>query len=85
VAASYSDVANQQLDEIAASGNVDLYNGLITVCEWILDNPGLAQEQSSAITTGSGIVFRCPVPGLNPYKVFWTSAGPSVEAVFPHP
>ncbi len=85
MAASYSDVANQQLDEIAASGNVDLYNGLITVCEWILDNPGLAQEQSSAITTGSGIVFRCPVPGLNPYKVFWTSAGPSVEAVFPHP
>jgi hypothetical protein len=85
VTASYSDVANEQLDEIVASGNIDLYNALVTVCEWILDSPGLAQEQSSAITTGSGIVFRCPVPGFNPYKVFWTSAGPSVEAVFPLP
>jgi hypothetical protein len=85
VAASYSDVADKQLDEIGASENIDLCNGLITVCEWILDDPGLAQEQSSVIPTGSGIVFRFPVPGFNPYKVFWTSAGPSVEVVFPHP
>jgi hypothetical protein len=37
------------------------------------------------VTTASGIVLRLPVAGHPPYKVFWTSAGPRVEAVFPHP
>jgi hypothetical protein len=31
------------------------------------------------------VVLRLPVPGRRPYKVFWTSAGPRIEAVFPHP
>jgi hypothetical protein len=29
--------------------------------------------------------FRLPVAGHPPYKVFWSSEGPRVEAVFPHP
>jgi hypothetical protein len=45
----------------------------------------VAQSYSAAVTTSSGIVFRLPVAGHPPYKVFWTSAGPRVEAVFPHP
>jgi hypothetical protein len=40
---------------------------------------------STAVQTRDGIVFRLPVPGHAPLKVFWTPAGPRVEAVFPHP
>ncbi len=32
-------------------------------------------------------VHRCnsrPVPGRHPYKIFWTSTGPRIEAVFPN-
>jgi hypothetical protein len=47
-------------------------------------NPGRAQSMSTAVQTRDGIVFRPPVPGHAPSKVFWTPAGPRVEAVFPH-
>jgi len=30
------------------------------------------------------IVFRYPVPGRFPYKVFWSIDGPTIEAVFPY-
>ena len=80
----YSEVANEQLDEIEAS-DADLYNDILTICEFILASPRQAQSLSSALTTNVGICFRLSVPRRDPYKVFWTSGGPRIEAVFPHP
>ena len=82
---SYSAVADEQLDQVQASGNTELYNALVTVCEFILDNPAPAQRTSAAITTDVGIRLRYAVPGHAPYKVFWASEGPTIEAVFPFP
>ena len=81
---SYSEVADAQLDELEASAP-DLYNDVLTVCELIFDQPERAQSMSSAIRTEQGIRLRLAVPGRHPYKVFWTTNGPRVEAVFPHP
>ena len=80
----YSEIADRQLDDLQAS-DADLYNDILTVCEFVFDQPGRAQAMSTAVQTRDGIVFRLAVPGRFPYKVFWTSAGPRVEAVFPHP
>lgn len=81
---SYSAVADEQLDELEST-QPDLYNDVLAVCELIFTNPARAQSMSTAIQTKSGLVLRLPVPGHAPYKVFWTTAGPRVEAVFPHP
>ena len=81
---SYSVVADQQLDEILDSGQTDLYNDLVTVCEAILNDRSTARTQSSTITTDEGIRFRFAVPGRNPYKVFWRGDYPAIEAVFPY-
>jgi hypothetical protein len=40
---------------------------------------------SAAVQTADGIVFRLAVPGRHPYKVFWSSDGPRIEAIFPYP
>jgi hypothetical protein len=80
----YSEVANEQLGQIEAS-DPNLYNDIVTICESILGNPAWAQSGSSALMTKDGICFRLPVPGRFPYKVFWTSGGPRIEAVFPYP
>jgi hypothetical protein len=81
----YSKVADEQLDEIEMSGDHELYNDLVNACEDILDNPGRARERSAAITTTEGVRFRFPVQGRAPYKIFWSSEGPRIEAVFPYP
>lgn len=81
---SYSEAADQQLDEIQ-SRDSELYNDILTVCELIFMQPGRAQSMSTAISTQDGIVLRLAVPGRPPYKVFWTSAELRIEAVFPHP
>jgi hypothetical protein len=47
-------VADEQLDQVQASGDTELYNALVTVCEFILDNPAMAQRDSAAITTDGG-------------------------------
>ncbi|MGC2174928.1 MAG: hypothetical protein WA614_05645 [Acidimicrobiales bacterium] len=80
----YSEIANEQLDEIETS-DADLYNDVCVLCEFILDHPDKAQSLSSALTTKDGIRFRLAVPGHHPYKVFWSSSGPRIEAVFPYP
>lgn len=80
---SYSAVADSQLDELQASDPA-LYNDILTVCELVFADPSRAQSMSSAVQTADGIVLRLAVPGRAPYKVFWTTAGPRVEAVFPH-
>ena len=81
---SYSEIADRQLDDLQAS-DPDLYNDILTICELVFDQPGRAQAMSTAVQTPDGIVLRLAVPGRSPYKVFWTSAGPRIEAVFPHP
>jgi hypothetical protein len=80
----YSLVADQQLDDIEAT-DTDLYNDVLIVCESIFIDPARAQSMSAAVHTREGIVFRLAVPGRHPYKVFWRSAGPRIEAIFPYP
>jgi hypothetical protein len=80
----YSEVADEQLDDLERS-DPDLYNDVLTMCELVFSSPGQARTMSTAIRTQDGIVMRLPVPGRHPYKVFWTSDGPRIEAVFPHP
>jgi len=85
VKGAYSTVADEQLDALEAAPDGALYNAVLDACELIFRFPGKAQALSTAVATTHGIVLRYPVPGHPPYKVFWTSAGPRVEAVFPHP
>ena len=58
---------------------------MLDACELIFRIPGQARALSTAITTKDGIVMRLPVAGHPPYKVFWSTDGPRIEAVFPHP
>ena len=80
----YSPTAEEQLDALEVGPDVDLYNAIIQACELIFLAPEIAQNLSTAFITMDGIVFRLPVAGYPPYKVFWSTAGPRIEAVFPH-
>jgi len=83
---AYSRVAHEQLDELEHGQDPELYNSVLDACDLIFRLPGKAQSLSTAIVTSDGTsVLRLPVAGFPPYKVFWTSGGPRVEAVFPHP
>ena len=84
VEGAYSQVADEQLDAIERT-DAALYNDLLAICEFVFTEPMRAQSMSAAVRTDHGIVFRLPVPGRHPYKVFWTSNGPRIEAVFPYP
>jgi hypothetical protein len=82
---AYSQIADQQLDALEAGPDVDLYNAVLDACEMIFRLPGQAQARSTAISTADGIRLRLPVADHSPYKVFWSSDGPRIEAIFPHP
>jgi hypothetical protein len=82
---SYSEVADEQLDDLEKGDDIDLYNSVLDACELVFRAPDRAQAMSTAITTREGIRLRLPVPGHPPYKVFWSSGVPRIEAVFPHP
>ena len=82
---AYSQVADKQLDSMEAGPDTDLYNAVLDACELIFRLPAQAQARSTAITTPDGIRLRLPVAGRPPDKVFWSSGGPRIEAVFPHP
>jgi len=82
---AYSDVADRQLDALERGPDPDLYNAVLDACELILRLPTQARMRSTAITTQEGVRLRLPVAGHPPYKVFWSSNGPRIEAVFPHP
>ena len=82
---AYSQVANKQLDSLEAGSDADLYNAVLDACELIFRLPAHAQARSTAITTAEGMRFRLPVAGHPPYKVFSSSEGARIEAVFPHP
>ena len=80
---SYSKVADQQLDELEARDPA-LYDAVLTAWESIFDHPERAQSLSGAITTEQGIRMVLPVPGFPPYKAFWGTELPRVEALFPY-
>jgi hypothetical protein len=82
---SYSEVADEQLDGLEKGDDIDLYNSVLDACELVFRAPDRARAMSTAITTREGIRLRLPVPGHPPYKVLWSSEGPRIEAVFPHP
>ena len=81
----YSAVADAQLDLLESGPDAGLYNAVLDAIELILSYPDRAQLESTAITTAQGIRLRLAVAGFPPYKIFWSSAGPRIEAVFPHP
>lgn len=81
----YSAVADAQLDELEGGPDIALYNAILDTIELIFRLPAQAQALSTAITTTDGIRMRLPVIGHPPYKVFWSTEGPRIEAVFPHP
>ena len=81
----YSEIADAQLDALQDGPDADLYNAVLDACELIFRAPSQAHALSSAITTKDGIRLRLPVPGHPPYKVFWSTNGPRIEAIFPHP
>jgi hypothetical protein len=58
---------------------------VLDTCELILRLPGEAQALSTAIITEQVIRLRLPVAGHEPYKIFWSTDGPRIEPVFPHP
>ncbi|MDA3642008.1 MULTISPECIES: hypothetical protein [Mycobacterium] len=80
----YSEIADAQLNALEAGPDPGLYNAVLDACELILRFPGQAHALSSAIRTDAGIRLRLPVTGYPPYKVFWSTAGPRLEATFPH-
>jgi hypothetical protein len=83
--AGYSEIADAQLDELERLGSSAEFDAVAAACEWILDEPGQARARSAAIATVDGIRFRFAVPGTDGVKVFWSSEGPRIEAVFPYP
>jgi len=84
---SYSDIADEQLDDLENGPDLDLYNAALDACELTFVAPDQAQFRSTVISTREGIRFRLPIAGHPPFKVSWSSAdaGPRIEAVFPHP
>ena len=82
---AYSQVADAQLDALEAGADPDLYNAVLDACELVFRLPRVAQARSTAINTADGIRFRLPVVGHPPFKVYWSSDRPRIEAVFPHP
>ena len=83
----YSEVANLQLDTLEQRPETDLYNEIIGVCEKIFDNPDHLRKFSTVIQTTEGTRFRIPVPGKEPYKIFWSKTPEGlvrIEAVFPY-
>ena len=83
--AGYSAIADQQLTDLESRGPAELYLAAIDTCESILDNPSEAKRRSAAIRTREGIRFRTPVDGFPDMKIFWSSDGPRIEAIFPYP
>ena len=81
----YSAIADTQLDALEAGPDPARYNAVLDACELVLSYPLIAQTRSTAVTTRQGVRRRLPVAGHAPYKVFWSSEGPRIEAVFPHP
>jgi len=83
--AGYSAIADQQLTDLETRGPTELYLAAVDTCESILDNPSAARRRAAAIQTKEELRFRTPVNGFPDLKVFWSSDGPRIEAIFPYP
>lgn len=84
----YSEVAAAQRDELESTAQEGFWDAISDACDLALNFPVEAQNRSTAVvTTSVSVVFRLPVVGCPPYKVFWSqnSGAPRLEAVFPHP
>jgi hypothetical protein len=82
----YAPVAIEQLDALEAGPDPDLYNAVLDLIEVVFTRPDLAQSMCSVVRAGDGtMIMRLPVPGYPQYKVFWTTDGPSIRAVFRYP
>lgn len=80
-----SQLAEEQFEEIYNGDDVELANAIADAWNLIMQLPGQAQANSDAIRTGAGdIVLRYPVPG-HQLSIFWSTAGPRIEAIFPYP
>ncbi len=85
---AYSAVADQQLDALEESPDVDCYNAVLDVVEGIFADPSLARLHSQGIRTEEGYTLLViAVPQRHPLGVFWrdTDQGPRIEAIFPRP
>mgnify|MGYP001613248218 FL=1 len=69
---SYSEIADQQLDDLESKTDVRLYNEVIKVCNQIFDEPDSIKKFPSVITTMEGLRFSTSVPGGYPYRVYWS-------------
>lgn len=79
----YSPQADHDLDKLEG-GDPALYDAVMVACEMVFRAPERAQAFSGAIVTAEGIIFRLPVAGMPPWKVFWSAKGPTVLAVLKH-
>ena len=82
---SYSEIADQQLDDLESKTDVRLYNEVLKVCNQIFDEPDSIKKFSSVITTTEGLRFSTSVPGGYPYRVYWSMSMEGlvrIEAVF---
>lgn len=80
VEGEYSAIADEQLDEIEASGP-ELYNDILPICELIFTNPEYAQSMSAAIRADVGILMRVAVPERYPCTIFWSTSGPRIDSI----
>lgn len=82
----WSEIAEEQLDNLYLGPDPDLYNAVLMTCNLILEDPGISRGLSKTVQTEDGIRFRFPVDGHYPYKVFWsrTVDGARIEAIFPY-
>jgi hypothetical protein len=84
---AYSALADQQLAEIEAT-DVDLYDDILTACEFILDHPHRALAMSATIVVTKpepGTIRRFTVVGRASWKIFWDAAMPRIEAIIEYP
>ena len=79
----YSRAADEQLD--ALEQDAALYGAVLGACHLVFEQPAQALALSTVITIEHGLILVLPVAGHPPYKVFWSSDGPRIEAVFPRP
>jgi hypothetical protein len=83
--ADYSDIANEQLDALERGQDPDLYDAVLDAIKMIFEKPSMARSLSTGVTSEDGIRMRFAVPGYLEYKVFWSTDGPRIDAVFRYP
>lgn len=82
----FTRIAEEQFEQIYRGDDVDFANAIVDACDLVLNEPGEAQAVSGALITDDGrTILAYPVPGYPGVKIFWSSDGPLVEAIFGWP